>query len=123
MEAWNPQPLTKPRVIAELSRLRFLERASVALAYQVVRLEYTLSPAGQLRAWAKVCLKTGIVLAVPAVLIVPVITFILAGMATWGAYVAAVALNLLLTLVYVMSIAAILSGVFCVVRAKANRRR
>ena len=122
-EAWLPEPLPAPCVIKDLSRLGFLERASAALTYQVLRLEYALSPAGHLRAWVLLSIKTGLVLAIPAVLIVPLVTWLLTGLATWAALLAAIALNMLLALVYVVLIAAILSAIVGVARSKAGHRQ
>ena len=109
--AWQPMPLAMPAPVETLSGLGFMERSAVALAYQVLRLEYVLSPAGHLRAWALVSLKIGLLLAIPAILVVPPVTWILAGMATWSAHLAAIALNLLLALVYIVLFAVILSAV------------
>ena len=97
--AWQPAPLATPVPVETLSVLDFMERSAAALAYQVLRLEYALSPAGHLRAWAMLSLKIGLMLAIPAILVVPPVTWILSGMATWSAHLAAIALNLLLALV------------------------
>jgi len=100
-----------PAPAAKLSGLGFLERSAAALVYQVLRLEYTLSPAGHLRAWALLGLMTGLVLAIPAVLVIPPVTLIAAGLATWSAYLAAIALKLLLALVYAVLFGAILAAI------------
>lgn len=119
--AWQPMPLAMPSPVETLSGLGFMERSAAALAYQVLRLEYALSPAGHLRAWGLLSLKIGLVLAIPAVLVIPPATLILAGLATWSAHLAAIALNLLLALVYIVLFAAILSAVVGVARIRGSQ--
>ncbi len=120
---WRPEPLAMPCVVEDLPQFGFLERSAAALSWQVLRLEYALSPSGYLRAWAMLCLKTAIVLGIPATLVVPVVTIIMAGIATWTALLATAALNMLLALVYVVLIAAILATVVSVVGVRIGRIR
>jgi hypothetical protein len=112
-----------PCVAQDLPQLSFLERSAAALSWQALRLEYALSPSGYLRAWAMLCMKTAIVLGIPAVLIVPVVTIIMTGIATWTALLATAALNMLLALVYVVLIAAILATVVSMIGARMARNR
>ena len=121
--AWRPVPLPVPTVDPELARLGFVPRSAEAIRYQVLRLEHALSPGGGLRCWLKLNVLLALGLAIPAIVLVPPATAILAAFATWSAYLAAVALNLLLALVYAILIAAILSTVLGMARTNAANRR
>lgn len=119
--AWRPVPLPVPRVDPELARLGFVPRSAEAVLYQVLRLEHALSPGGGLRCWLKLNVLLALGLAIPAIVLVPPATSIIAAFATWSAYLAAVALNLLLALVYAILIAAILSTVVSMSGARRGR--
>ena len=121
--AWRPAPLQSPRVDPELARLGFVPRSAEVMRFQVLRLEHALSPGGGLRCWLKLNALLALGLAIPALLLVPPITWILAGMATWSAYLAAVVLNLLLALVYAILIAVILSTVLGMACTRTASRR
>ena len=119
--AWRPIPVPVPAVDPDLPRMGFVPRSAEVMRFQVLRLEHALSPGGGLRFWLKLNALLALGLAIPALLLVPPITWILAGMATWSAYLAAVVLNLLLALVYAILIAAILSTVVSVAGARSGR--
>ena len=114
-------PVSAPMVDPDLSRMGFVPRSAEVMRFQVLRLEHALSPGGGLRCWMKLNVLLALGLAIPALLLVPPITWILAGMATWSAYLAAVVLNLLLALVYAILIAAILSTVVSMAGARSGR--
>ena len=119
--AWRPMPVPVPAVDPDLPRMGFVPRSAEVMRFQVLRLEHALSPGGGLRCWLKLNALLALGLAIPALLLVPPITWILAGMATWSAYLAAVVLNLLLALVYAILIAAILSTVVSMAGARSGR--
>lgn len=119
--AWCPVPLPAPIVDPELDRLGFVPRSAEVIRYQVLRLEHALSPGGGLRCWMKLNVLLALGLSIPAVLLVPPATAILAAFTTWSAYLAAASLNLLLALVYAILIAVILSTVVSMMRARRGR--
>ncbi|HPT26861.1 MAG TPA: hypothetical protein PLZ95_10615 [Bryobacteraceae bacterium] len=116
--ALRPLPVPAPTVDSGLARLGFMPRSAEVVRFQMLRLEHAISPSGAIRCWLKLNLLLGLGLAIPAVLLVPTATAILAAFANWSAYVAAVALNLLLALVYAILIAAILSAVVGMARSR-----
>ncbi len=120
--AWRPVPVPAPTVDPGLARLGFAPRSAEVVKYQMLRLEHAISPSGAIRCWLKLNLLLGLGLAIPAVLLVPPMTAILAAFASWSAYLAAVALNLLLALVYAILIAAILSALLGMARSRAANR-
>lgn len=119
--AWRPVPLPAPTVDPELIGMAFVPRSAEAVKFQVLRLEHALSPGGGLRCWLKLNVLLALGLAIPAILLVPPATAIIAAFATWSAYLAAVALNLLLALVSAILIAVILSTVVSVAGSRRAR--
>jgi hypothetical protein len=119
--AWRPMPVPAPTVDPDLACLGFLPRSAEVMRYQVLRLEHALSPGGALRHWLKLNILLALGLAIFAILVILPVTWILAGMASWSAYLAAVALNLLLALVYIILFAAILSAVVYMIGARRAR--
>ncbi|TLD71663.1 hypothetical protein FEM03_05865 [Phragmitibacter flavus] len=80
---WSPQPLPPPRVDVELSKLSLLERAAEVLRYMFTKAEYWVSPGGALREWVKLNLRLGLLIAIPAVLVAPVVTLFLGQLSAW----------------------------------------
>jgi hypothetical protein len=119
--AAQPLPLERPQVDPDLTSLSATERSAEVLRYTSSRLEYWLSPQGELRAWFKLNLLLGLFLAVPVVLVAPVITLLLSTVATWSQYLLAAAVNTLLALLAFIGIAAILTGAFFLVRFLRGR--
>lgn len=80
---WNPQPIEEPTVDPELPKLTGLARAAESLKYAALKTEHWLCPGGKLREWARVNGKLSALLAVPAILVLPLITFVLWQIAVW----------------------------------------
>lgn len=114
--AAQPVPLERPQIDADLTALSALERSAEVIRYSACRLEYWLSPRGELRAWFRLNLLLAIFLAVPMVLVAPVLTYCLLTAATWSQYLLATAVNILLTVLAVVGIAALLTAAFFVIR-------
>jgi len=126
--AWRPEPLTEPIVPGDLPDLPFLERSTEVIKFQLLRLEYALSAGGGLRAWFKLNLVLCLILAAPALLVVPFVTAIVAGIATWSGYILQTVQNILYTLICLILIAVIIGTVIYAVgqmslRAAQQARR
>ncbi|MBA4419382.1 MAG: hypothetical protein C0392_15980 [Syntrophus sp. (in: bacteria)] len=109
--AWKPEPLAEPIVPSDLEDLPFLERSTEVIKFQLLRLEYALSAGGGLRTWFKLNLVLCLILAAPALLVVPFVTAIVAGIATWSAYILQTVQNILYTLICLILIAVIIGTV------------
>ena len=94
-----------------------------SIRFGILKLEYFLSPGGWLRAWFKVNLLLGVILAVPVVLIMPVLTAFMAGVATVSLYLYQTAYNILMALVCLAAILIILTVILNVARATVNNKR
>src|SRR4051812_4747022 len=93
-EHWHPEPIQPPEVDPDLPRLTGLQRATESLRYSILSVEWWLSPNGKLREWLRINGKLGSVLLIPAVLVVPLITFILWQMSKWVGWLVSIAGNL-----------------------------
>jgi hypothetical protein len=95
MLAWRPTPVAPPALDSHLETLSGIERVAEVLRFSTLSVENAISPHGGLRAWLKLNLLVALVLAIPAALVVPVITYLLSGFSTWAQFLAAIANNLL----------------------------
>jgi hypothetical protein len=93
---WQPAPLARPTVIRELPRLPAIQRYSEVVRYSWARLEYWVSPGGRLREWARFNIGLALLIGLPAVCIVPIITFLLGQFTSWTNDLVQIAQNLLL---------------------------
>jgi len=80
---WNPQPVEEPKVDPDLPKLTGLARAAESIRYCILKTEHWLCPGGKLREWARINGKLSALLAIPAILVLPMITFVLWQIATW----------------------------------------
>ncbi len=80
---WQPEPLPEPEVDPELPGLSAIERSAEVVSFTCRRFEYWLSPQGTLREWFKFNLRLAIGLAVPALLVAPLVTLALKQFNVW----------------------------------------
>ncbi len=102
--AWRPVSLNPPAIDPDLETLPVLERVAETLRFTVLSIESAVSPQGGLRAWLKLNFLVAAVLAIPALLIVPVVTYLLNDFATWSVFISQIASNLLSTAISVLLI-------------------
>lgn len=107
---WNPQPLPVPAIDPDLEELPVFERITEVLRYQLLQIEYGLSNRGGLREWARVVMVLSLVLAIPAILVVPLVTIFISAAVTWTAMLFLIAKSILF---------ALLTAIACVIVALA----
>jgi hypothetical protein len=107
-QAWQPIPVAPPEVDPNLPLLPAIQRSSEVLRYKILQLEYTISPEGGLRGWLRFNVLVSILLAIPALFLVPVITFILSSFATLTGFILQAAINILYTLLVIVAIGALI---------------
>lgn len=117
----EPDPIEAPKVHPELSEMNSLERAVEVSRYSILRLEWWLSPDGALREWLRFNLLIAVVLIIPALLIVPVITYLLGQFATWSAFLVQIARNLVLFPLLVIVAMALFSALLTLIRRVIRR--
>jgi hypothetical protein len=91
---WNPTQIRKPHVDPELARLNKVQRSAEVFRYSILSTEYWLSPRGTLREWLRLNLAVAIVLGIPALLIVPIVTYLFTEFVTWSGLLVHIAKNL-----------------------------
>ena len=84
---WKPRPIKQPTIDPALPKLPWPERCAEALRFTFLRAEHWLSRQGVLREWLRLNLWFGIALLAAAVLIVPPVTLLLEGVASWAGLV------------------------------------
>jgi hypothetical protein len=100
-----------------------LPRVTEALRYSILDLERAISPNGGLRAWAQLNVLVALVLAIPAFLVVPVVTLLLSGFATWSEFLKQIFVNLLVAAVAIFLAVLVLVLAGRVIEAELRRHR
>ena len=72
-----------PTVDPEFRNLSGLQRATESLRYVLLRWEFWVSPSGDMRQWLRHNSRVGALLFIPAVLVMPVVGFILWQLTGW----------------------------------------
>jgi hypothetical protein len=91
---WHPREIEPPVVQPALHRMGAVERSAEVIRYAVFTTEYWVSPRGGLREWLRLNLWFALVLAVPALLITPIASYMLAELAAGSGQLADIAKNL-----------------------------
>lgn len=114
---WAPQKIEPPTVDPQLKELDGAQRAGEVVRYSILSLEWWLSPNGTLREWLKLNGKLSSVLLIPAVLIAPLVTFIVWQVSLWMGWLVGIAGHLILFPVAALIACAVIYGVVVIVRA------
>lgn len=96
VQGWHPEPLQPPIIDSDLPALSPVERSAEVLRYTCCNIEYWLSPGGALREWLKFNLRIALAIAVPSLLVIPIITFTLGQFKTWVDLITQTLSNLIL---------------------------
>lgn len=80
---WQPKALDKPKVDQDLHRLSSIERVAEVLRFMLHRLEYWISPLGHLREFIKLNFRLAIAIALPVLMVAPLVTMALDQMKAW----------------------------------------
>ena len=87
------QPIRRPAIDPQLTRLAAVERAAEVLRYTTARAEYWLSPGGTLRAALRASIKIALIIAIPTITVGPVVILLLEGAAAASSSLAIIAAN------------------------------
>jgi hypothetical protein len=79
----------------DLPNLGGVQRSAEVFRYSILSIEWWLSPQGTLREWLRLNGKISSVLLIPALLVVPLVTFILWQIAKWMGFLVGIAGNIL----------------------------
>ena len=120
VSAWNPERVPRPSISSDLERLPAVERITEVVRFDALAAEHSLSPRGGLRAWLKLNVLAALVIGAPALIVVPVATYLLGGVATWSQLLLSIAVNLLMTAVAVLGTLLVLLLIAAVLRRISN---
>ncbi len=82
---WHPKALPEPVVDKDLPHLNGIERAAEVIRFILTTLEHWLSPSGRLREFIKMNARLAIAIAVPVVIVAPLVTLALEQLKVWVA--------------------------------------
>lgn len=112
LKHWHPKPIDPPKPDPDIENLTGPQRSAEVMRYSILSIEFWLSPLGRLREWVRLNGKASAVLLIPALLIVPLITFIVGQIAYWLSALVGVLGNLIVVpLVALVAVAAITGSV------------
>lgn len=124
---WQPEPLAKPSVDPEFPQLSAVERSAEVLSYSCRAFEYWLSPGGFLREWFKFNLRLAFALAVPALLVAPLVTLALRQFDAWIGLITKTTSNFVLVPLSVLLVVGLVAGLVSIARSilsmRTHRRR
>ena len=99
---WQPSPLKAPEVDPDLPHLNGLQRALEALRYGFLSFERWMSPNGKLREYLRLHSILALLLLIPALVILPIIGFIVWQVAGMVSLLLEIAIKLILIPVLVL---------------------
>ena len=109
---WNPTPIDTPTVDPDLIHLDPLTRSAESIRHSVLSLEFWISPNGQVREWLRHNTRLAVLLAIPAFLVLPTITFALWQLVSWLAALVVISGKLIVLPILVL-IAALVFTITC----------
>jgi hypothetical protein len=118
---WKPQPIPLPKVHHQLALLPASQRFAEVLSYSVARFEYWISPGGALREWTRLNLAVAFLIGIPALIVVPIGTYLLWQFTTWSNYLVQIAKNFVLFPVMMLAAVALLTALLGIVRAMLGK--
>lgn len=125
---WQPKPLPEPVVDSELPHLNGIERAAEVIRFILTTLEHWLSPSGRLREFVKMNARLAIAIAVPVVIVAPLVTLALEQLKGWVALLTSTMSSFVLFPLSVLLCALLVSGMVFIgrtilaIRIRGSRR-
>ena len=80
---WRPKPLPVPVVDVELPHLTAIERSAEVCRFILNKLEFALSPLGHLREFFKLNIRLALCIAIPVLLVAPLVTMAITQFKVW----------------------------------------
>lgn len=77
----TPIPLNEPKIDYDFNDLPAIERVTEALRYNLLSIEYSISPKGGLRQWIKINLSLLLLFGIPILIFIPLATYLMGGFA------------------------------------------
>ncbi len=118
---WHPKPIDPPTPDPGIEEMSGPQRSAEVMRYSILSLEFWLSPLGRLREWIRLNGKVSAVLLIPALLILPLITWILAQVAHWLTMLVEISGNLIVFPIVALVAIAAVTGPILLLRAIFGR--
>jgi hypothetical protein len=115
--SWQPKPIDPPKVDPDLHHLDGLTRSAESFRYSILSIEWWVSPNGRLREWVKHNTHLAAWLIIPAILVVPVVTFILWQLAKWVTMLTSITGHLIILPILALVAALVILVVIAIVKA------
>lgn len=77
----DPFPLEKPSLDEDFRNFSHVERVAESIRYNILCLEFSISPKGGLRQWIKVNIALSLLIGIPVLVFMPIITYLIGGVA------------------------------------------
>ncbi len=81
---WEPKPVSPPKADPQIGQMDSLSRSAEAIRYSILSIEFWISPDGQAREWLRNHTRLAVLLGIPAILVMPLIGFILWQLLSWA---------------------------------------
>jgi hypothetical protein len=120
--AWNPQPIKPPTVDPQLSELCGLQRSTESILFSMLSIEFWISPSGQVREWLRHNSRLAIILAIPAFLVLPIITFALWQLVSWLVALTSIAGKIIVLPIMVLLAVVVIAAVVWLLKAIFSNR-
>jgi len=95
-ECFNPVPIEPPKVDPEFPEMCGLQRSAESIRYGILTFEYWVSASGKLREWVRNNMLLASLLAVPILIIMPLIGLMLWQLMSWISMLTSLAGSLIL---------------------------
>lgn len=114
-----PAPLNRPAIDDDFQNLPTIERVTESIKYNILCLEYSISPKGGLRQWFKLNISLLLLFGIPILIFVPLATYFMHGftdiselLANATQFLLTSALNILKLFGVLIAISIIIWGIF-----------
>ena len=116
-QAWKPNPVDPPKIDPDLHHLDCLTRSAESFRYSILSIEWWISKNGKVREWLRHNTHLAAWLIIPAVLVVPVVTFIVWQVAKWLSMLTSIAGYLVVLPILALLAAIVMLIVIAIVKA------
>ena len=90
-QTWRPNQLHPPAVDPMFPTMDAIQRSAESIRYSILSWEFWASPNGQVREWLRHNTRIVVLLMIPALIIIPLIGFVLNQIASWVAAISTIA--------------------------------
>ena len=120
---WQPKTIERPKIDRSFLKMPAIERSAEVLRHSFLKAEHWLSPNGRLREWVRLNILAALFIGVPALIVVPIVTYLLGQFVTWALFLAQAAKNLVLFIAYALASVAMISAAVMFVRWRMRKRQ